>query len=76
MNKTAVISNFIAFFCFIKKVFPPGSSGGKMNADPDPQPWFKHTNEEKNKFPSVYHDSVNLTLFSKIIPVAPIMDEL
>ena len=40
--KIAVISNFLAFFLFFfeKCSLLDPDQGGKMNADPDPQPWF------------------------------------
>ena len=38
LNKIAVVSNFLAFFCFYLKNFPSWmmdpDPGGKMNADP------------------------------------------
>ena len=41
LNKVAVISNFLAFFLFLVDKFTllDPDPGGKMNADPDPQPW-------------------------------------
>ena len=44
LNKLAVISNFLAFFLFLVDKLtlldPDPDAGEKMNADPDPQPWF------------------------------------
>ena len=39
-NEIAVISNFLAFFLFVFEKFSlqDPDLGGKMNADPDPQP--------------------------------------
>ena len=40
LNKLAIITNFLAFVYFLyeKFFFLDPDSGGKMNADPDPQP--------------------------------------
>ena len=48
-NKVAVISNFLAFFQFFVDKFPllDPDPGGKMNADPDPQPCFGLRNTGK-----------------------------
>ena len=38
LNKLAFITNFLAFFLFLLEHFSLPDLGGKMNADPDPQP--------------------------------------
>ena len=51
-NKVAVISNFLAFFKFLVNKFtlldPDPDPGGKMNADPDPQPCLNFNNSVKS----------------------------
>ena len=43
LNKIAIITNFLAFLLFLFEKFSllDPDPGGKINADLDPQPWFK-----------------------------------
>ena len=49
LNKSSIITNFLAFFIFPPQNLPPwirilnADPGGKMNADPDSQPCLKYS---------------------------------
>ena len=44
LNKLVIITDFLAFFLFLFENFPllDPDLGGKMNANPDPQPCRKY----------------------------------